>query len=49
MRLDWTDVDLAHVEGHGVSRAEIDDMIGLEWWVQFPDVNGGPARRLLIG
>jgi len=42
-------VDVAHVEGHRVSRAEIEGMIGLEWWEQFPDVNGGPARRLLIG
>jgi hypothetical protein len=49
VRLDWTGVDVTHVERHGVSRAEIDDMIALEWWEQFPDVNGGPARRLLIG
>jgi hypothetical protein len=42
-------VDVGHVERHGVRRAEIDGMIELEWWEQFPDVNGGPTRRLLMG
>ena len=44
MTLDWTGADAAHVERHGVSRAEIDGMIALGWYERFANPNG-PARR----
>jgi hypothetical protein len=47
--LRWELANVTHVTGHGVSRAQIDDMIDLGFWVILPDPNGGPSRRLVIG
>jgi uncharacterized DUF497 family protein len=47
--LEWDAQNEAHATRHGVSRAELDELVAYGLWVMVSDTGGRGDRRRLIG